>query len=166
MRTAKAQESGSPVRTVELAVEGIRSPLGKGTLRRFCARVMEEVKASQWELSVLLCNDARMRELNARYRGKDTATDVLSFPADTRARARAASLAGAAVRGDIAISMDTLRSNARRFGVSDNEELKRLLVHGILHCAGMDHGSGRGGSMLSLQERLLDALQEVRIIGK
>ncbi|HTP60278.1 MAG TPA: rRNA maturation RNase YbeY [Spirochaetia bacterium] len=166
MKATKEQEKKGLVRSVELAVEGIRAPQWRGTLRRFCALVMEEVRASEWELSVLLCDDARMKRLNARYRGKDIATDVLSFPAETRVRTRAASLTGAAVKGDIAISIDTLRSNARRFGVSDDEELKRLLIHGILHCAGMDHGSGRSGSMLSLQERLLGALKEVRIIGK
>jgi probable rRNA maturation factor len=166
MKAVKAGETDAPVRMVEVAVEGTSAPRWKGKLVRFCGRVMEEVKASEWELSVLLCDDRRMRRLNARYRGKDRSTDVLSFPAEAEGRARAASLRGAAVRGDIAVSVDMLRSNARRFGVTDDEELKRLLIHGILHCAGMDHGRGRSGTMLALQERLLDALKEVRIIRK
>jgi probable rRNA maturation factor len=62
--------------------------------------------------------------------------------------------------------MDTLRRNARAFDVTEDEELKRLLVHGILHLAGMDHGSGKGREMLSLQERLLERLKEERIIEK
>ncbi len=59
-----------------------------------------------------------------------------------------------------------MRRNALDFEVSEDEELKRLVVHGILHCAGMDHGAGKGRGMLVFQERLLDALKEVRIIGK
>jgi probable rRNA maturation factor len=72
---------------------------------------------------------------------------------------------GAEVAGDIAISMDTMSRNAREFGVTEDEELKRLLVHGILHCAGMDHGSRKGRGMLALQERLLNELKAERIIG-
>jgi len=102
-----------------------------------------------------------MRHLNGRYRGKDKPTDVLSFPRET---SPACFQPGCVVAGDIAISMDTLRRNARSFDVTEDEELKRLLVHGILHCAGMDHGSGKGGEMFILQERLLDALKKERII--
>ena len=68
--------------------------------------------------------------------------------------------------GDIAISLPALGRNARKFGVSENEELKRLVVHGILHLAGMDHGRGKGGAMLSLQEDLLERLGAERIIGE
>jgi len=50
------------------------------------------------------------------------------------------------------------------YGVSEDEELKRLVVHGILHCAGMDHGAGKGRGMLSLQRTLLSVLREERII--
>jgi probable rRNA maturation factor len=158
--------AGKSARSVEVAVEGIPAPRWRGRLRPFCERVMREVKASEWELSVLLCGDERMSQLNARYRGRNGSTDVLSFPRDDSRRMHAGSLEGAAVAGDIALSMDMLLRNASRFGVTEEEELKRLLIHGILHCAGMDHGTGKGGGMLALQERLLDALKEVRIIGK
>jgi probable rRNA maturation factor len=162
----KARTAGKPAFRVEVAVEGIAAPRWRGRLRPFCERVMKEVEASAGELSILLCGDQRMSALNARYRGKDGPTDVLSFPGGNRALHRAGALEGAAVAGDIAISMDTLQRNARAFGVTDDEELKRLLIHGILHCAGMDHGAGKGRGMLALQGRLLDALKEVRIIGK
>ena len=73
---------------------------------------------------------------------------------------------GRAVAGDIAISMDTLRRNARDFEVTEDEELKRLLVHGILHCAGMDHGAGKGRAMLSSRNACWMRLKEERIIEK
>jgi probable rRNA maturation factor len=127
---------------------------------------MREIGAAEWDLSILLCDDARMRKLNGRYRGKDNTTDVLSFPREEHHRRSAASLEGSVVAGDIAISMDTLRRNAFALSVTEEEELKRLLIHGILHCAGMDHGTGKGKGMLALQERLLGELHQVRIIRK
>ena len=70
------------------------------------------------------------------------------------------------VTGDIAISLPALRRNADAYGVSENEEMKRLLVHGLLHLAGMDHGRGKSGKMLALQETLLDKLRTERIFGE
>ena len=148
-------------RSVEVVAEGIPFPPWRGRVRRFCSLVLREAGAAEWELSLLLCGDERMRHLNGRYRGKDKPTDVLSFPRET---SPACFQPGCVVAGDIAISIDTLRRNARSFDVTEDEELKRLLVHGILHCAGMDHGSGKGREMFILQERLLDALKKERII--
>jgi probable rRNA maturation factor len=81
---------------------------------------------------------------------------VLSFPEQEGRK-------GEPVAGDIALSLDALRRNAAEFNVPENEEMKRLLVHGLLHLAGMDHGRGRGGRMLDLQERLLESLQSEKI---
>ena len=151
-------------RKIDIAADGIPSPAWKGRLTRFCVRAMLEAGVAEWELSLLLCGDERMTNLNLRYRRKSGPTDVLSFPRAAATGARRRPLPGLA--GDIAISMDTLRRNARAFDVTEDEELKRLLVHGILHLAGMDHGSGKGREMLSLQERLLERLKEERIIEK
>jgi probable rRNA maturation factor len=87
------------------------------------------------------------------------ATDVLSFPEEDGRKSDP-------VEGDIAISLEALRRNAAEFGVPENEEMKRLLVHGLLHLAGMNHGRGRGGVMLALQEKLLDTLRLERIYGE
>jgi len=153
-------------RTVEVAVDGVPAPRWRGKLRRFCSLVMQEAGAVGWELSLLLCDDSRMMDLNRRYRGAERPTDVLSFPGHLEPTPHGRPLRGRAVTGDIAFSLDTLRRNAREYGVSVDEELKRLVVHGILHCAGMDHGSDRHGKMLALQESLLAALEKERIIGK
>ncbi|MFI5369096.1 MAG: rRNA maturation RNase YbeY, partial [Spirochaetia bacterium] len=111
---------------------------------------------SQWEISLLLCGDARITTLNGRYRGRNRPTDVLSFPRDEDG--------SGTVAGDIAISLDTLRRNAAAFGVSEEEELKRLTLHGILHLAGMDHGRGKGRKMLALQQKLMGQLKTECII--
>jgi probable rRNA maturation factor len=107
-------------------------------------------------VSILFCGDERITALNRRYRGKTSATDVLSFPAEEGSRKEP-------VRGDIAVSLPALSRNAAAYGVSENEEMKRLLVHGLLHLAGMDHGRGKSGKMLALQEELLEKLRTEKV---
>lgn len=86
--------------------------------------------------SCLLTTDAELRRLNREFRGKDQATDVLSFPA----------CAPAPLLGDIAISLDRARVQARALGHTITEEVSILLLHGVLHLLGMDHETD-GGQM-------------------
>jgi probable rRNA maturation factor len=83
------------------------------------------------ELGIVLTGDAPVRELNCRWRGLDRATDVLSFGYDPTP--------GRFVNGDIIVSMDRVAEQARRFRVTRGRELARLVVHGALHLAGLDH---------------------------
>jgi len=87
-------------------------------------------------VTVLLTKDQALRQLNRRFRGKDKATDVLSFPADA--------LVPSKERGDLAISVATARRQARAYGHSLEIELKVLILHGLLHLAGYDHESDTG----------------------
>lgn len=84
------------------------------------------------DIAIVLADDALLRELNRRYRGKDRATDVLSFEYADPAT-------GSSIQGDLAISLDRMREQARRFRVSRGRELARLVVHGTLHLSGHDH---------------------------
>lgn len=151
--------SGARSRLVEIAAEGVPLPRGSARLSRFCAKALTAAGCSAWQVSVLICGDERMTDLNRRYRGKDSATDVLSFPGEEGRKE-------GPVTGDIAISLPALRRNAAAYQVSENEEMKRLLVHGLLHLAGMDHGKGKSGKMLALQEKLLDDLRTEKIFGE
>jgi probable rRNA maturation factor len=144
--------------TVEVTVDGVPAPSWRKRLPRFCARVLSEIGAERWEVAILLCGDARIAALNGRFRGKPRPTDVLSFPREEGAETTV-------IVGDLAICLEALRRNALRFEVSEDEELKRLLVHGLLHLAGMDHGRGMGRKMLALQERLLNGLGGERIMA-
>jgi probable rRNA maturation factor len=145
-------------RSVEVVVDGVSARVRPERLTRFCSRALRAAGFTTWEVAVLLCGDRRIRELNRRFRGKPDPTDVLSFPREEGRK-------GEPVCGDIAVSLDTLGRNALRFGTSENEEMKRLLVHGLLHLAGMDHGRGKSGKMLALQEELLLQLQPDMIYG-
>jgi probable rRNA maturation factor len=98
------------------------------------------------QVSVLITSDEEMRRLNRQFRGKDKATDVLSFPAD--------GVHGATkVVGDIAISAPIAKRNSAALGHSLELELKVLLLHGLLHLAGYDHEQD-GGEMAVMEQSL------------
>ena len=99
------------------------------------------------EVALLLTSDAPVRRLNARYRGKDQPTDVLSFPGP----------GGREGLGDIVISLDTAARNAKRFGRTLPQELDILALHGFLHVLGYDHETD-DGTMDRLEARLRSRL--------
>ena len=139
------------------------APDWTGRLQSFVRAVLEKENLTNWEISLTLCHDPYIKELNSLYRGKDEPTDVLSFcqnegtfinPSDT-------SLLPA---GDIVVSMDTLKTHAVDFNVPLEEELKRVVIHGILHLKGMKHETNDlEEKMLKHQEKLLDELGSFRI---
>jgi probable rRNA maturation factor len=101
---------------------------------RFARRLQSEV-ANGRAFDCLVTGDAEMRRLNREYRRKDYTTDVLSFPVASRDRKRAAS----GRLGDIAVSLQRARSQARVFGHTTEQEIRVLLLHGVLHLMGLDH---------------------------
>lgn len=110
------------------------------------------------DFSLHFITDEEIRDLNREYRGMDNPTDILTFaindgeefpmPEEEKEL------------GDVFISLDSMRRNAESFGVDEDEELKRLLVHGILHLEGYDHSSNDFASepMLIRQERIMKEL--------
>jgi probable rRNA maturation factor len=117
--------------------------------------VMDRLCLKNWDLSVLFCSNSYIKSLNAQFRKKDEATDVLSFPLGET------SPSGRYQAGDLVISLDALKENARYFKVSEDEELRRLLIHGILHLSGEDHRTNDSEEpMIKTQEKLLRGLGE------
>lgn len=148
--------------------EGIDEPDWFESVEPFVNKVMGELKFDGEEISMLLCNDTYMQELNKTYRNIDSTTDVLSFENDEEYEDEEGKWKCA---GDIVISLDTLPVNAEYFNESRNDELKRLIVHGLLHLNGMDHGEEhieKGVQpvceMLVLQEKVLEKLKDEKII--
>ena len=142
--------------TVRITVLGTQGPRKLGRLTRLCKRILRYIGRSGWEVSILLCGDSYIQGLNARYRGKNHATDVLSFPQEDLPIQSTTEIAG-----DVVISMDRLAENAASLGVARAEELKRLLIHGILHLAGMDHERDTG-EMAAEEDRVLRSVSGVR----
>ena len=97
---------------------------------------------SKIEISVLFCGDGAIRTLNRRYRKVDAPTDVLAFPAQSRA-----------LLGDIVISVPYASRQARRRGETPASEIDRLLLHGLLHLSGYDHETD-GGEMDALERKI------------
>lgn len=117
-------------------------------LSRFAERARRAAKVSG-TVGVLVTSSREMRRLNKRFRKKDKPTDVLSFPPGNEFVAQAA--------GDLAISAQIAAANARRFGHSTSDEIKVLILHGMLHLAGYDHEQDHG-EMARKEERLRKAL--------
>ena len=99
-------------------------------------------------LTLIVTDDATIQDYNKRYRQQDKPTDVLSFPANGAKPKRSATYAG-----DIAISPETARRNARRFSRTLPAEMRILILHGMLHLAGFDHETDHG-EMERLERRL------------
>lgn len=103
-------------------------------------------------VSIALVSDARVRALNRQYRGKDAATDVLSFPAGPGDLPRSARHLPVFL-GDIVIATGVARRQARAAGHDDTTELRVLALHGLLHLLGYDHEQD-DGAMARLERRL------------
>ena len=134
-------------------------------LEGFTAAVLDREGLSNWEISLTLCHDPYIKELNSLYRGKDEPTDVLSF-CQNEGETGFQSNSDLIPAGDIVISMDTLKNHAEEYGVSLEEELKRVVIHGVLHLKGMQHKTNDlEEKMLKYQEKLLDDLRTFRIFS-
>jgi probable rRNA maturation factor len=116
---------------VKKRVRGVESKL----LGKIAHRALEVFGLNKVELSIVLVSDAQIKRLNKLYRNKDKPTDVLSFPIGEKVK-------GWLILGDIVISVDTAKRQAQELGHSLEEELKRLLVHGLVHLLGYDHELG------------------------
>lgn len=119
----------------------VRSRLRRRTVRlsvlaRLAQKVLEAVGESKAELSVEVVGDGRIRRLNREYRRKDRPTDVLAFPLRHVPRLPSRLL------GDVVISLPTATHQAASLGHPLDEELIRLMIHGVLHLVGYDHERG------------------------
>lgn len=116
-------------------------PVDRAALRAFAAELRDQV--ANWRpFDVLLARDAELQRLNREFLGHDYPTDVLSFPSGTRD----------GFLGEIAISVDRARAQAREHGHGIDDELRILMLHGVLHLTGMDHESD-GGRMRRAEKR-------------
>ena len=121
--------------------------LSESALARFVARAKRAVRLAG-AVHVMVGSSRELRRLNRQFRGKDKATDVLSFPASKGA---------AGLAGEIAISAEIAAQQARCLGHTAAEEIKILALHGVLHLAGYDHERD-AGEMAGEEFRLRKAL--------
>ena len=114
--------------------------LSKGALERFVLRARRAM-GLRGQVNVLVTSSAAVRSLNLRFRKKNKATDVLSFPSTSVLSKSGKELK---LAGDVAISADIARENSVRLGHSAAQEIKILALHAIVHLAGFDHERDNG----------------------
>jgi probable rRNA maturation factor len=99
-------------------------------------KVLTSLDCNEHEISILFVGDQGIRDLNQQFRNIDRPTDVLSFP---QVLVGELEIPGALVLGDVAISLETAQCQSEEHGLSFEEELTLLLIHGILHLLGYNH---------------------------
>ncbi len=134
--TVRNEASGAPA----------RRRIGAAAVRRIARAALLAEGVVRGELSVLVTRDARIRALNSRFRGKDKATNVLSFPQEDPFAARGTARRGtraiprrAPLIGDVVVSVDTVARQGLATGSGFRYTFAYYLVHGILHLLGHDH---------------------------
>ncbi len=121
------------------------------TLNHISDHINDPMLHHQAEVHVLITDDQHIRELNHQFRGKDAATDVLSFPDGDELPT------GRTFLGEIVVSIDTARRQAEEAGIAELRELEELVLHGTLHLLGYDHLED-DGSMNDLELKLREEL--------
>jgi len=133
-------------------------------VRKDLARASAVLGLEDAELSIVFTGSMIMKSLNAQYRGISKDTDVLSFPMDAPSdRFLPSGHPSPFLLGDIVISVRRAALQAHACGIALHEELRRLLVHGLLHLAGYDHEKGRHRKALMKrkEQELLNALEKM-----
>lgn len=122
----------------------------RARVRRDVRRVLQAARLGSLEVAVVLVDDAAMRALNRQHRGKDRPTDVLSFSAQ-----EGPAMPGLEeVLGDLVVSVDTARRQARAHGHGLSEEVAVLVAHGLLHLCGLDHERGADEARLQAEAEM------------
>mgnify|MGYP000850985678 CR=1 FL=1 len=132
--------------------------INERTLARYAASALEAVKGwKDAELSIILVGDKRIQSLNARWRGKDRPTDVISFPMDGVAPPAPGETL---VVGDIVIGIRRAIADAAEEGVLLDAKLRELVVHSVLHLMGHDHETDEQARAMETRRRsLLKAME-------
>lgn len=130
------------------------------TFVAFAKLVSEEVsEVKGTDFSVAFISDRRMKELNGFFRGKDSTTDVLSFPHEPDEFDQPSEGGPQNFIGDIVISLEQAQKQAKENGLTLENEIKQLILHGVLHLSGYDHETDDG----EMNKRELQLRRKLRI---
>lgn len=138
--------------SVEIAMEAAgwkKIPAAESAMRRAIAAALAETAHGACEVSVVLTDDARIRALNRAWRGKDSATNVLSFPMADGPHE------GPRFLGDVVFALETIRREADEEGKTFEDHLTHLAVHGVLHLLGFDHEREAAAEAMENRERTI-----------
>lgn len=125
-------------------------------LRKKTEQILNALDFDNHEISIVITDDAQVRDLNRTYRGKDKPTNVLSFPMQEGEFSDITP----GLLGDVVISLDTTEAEAIAAGISTDERMSQLLIHGILHLIGFDHELGEKQAR-EMEEKSLELLRRI-----
>lgn len=114
----------------------------EAAISEWLSRVIVSEKKKEGEISYVFCDDEYLHKINLEYLQHDTLTDIISFDYSV----------GNELHGDIFISIERVRDNAADFNVSFEDELKRVLVHGVLHYCGYKDKSEKDEALMRAKE--------------
>lgn len=130
---------------IQYIAEDIKMPsLKKSTVSKWIKEVAAGYNKKTGDIAYIFCSDERILEVNKQYLEHDYYTDIITFDYTE----------GDRISGDIFISLDTVRSNAEEFGASFENELHRIIIHGVLHLCGQDDKTPELRDEMSKKENL------------
>jgi probable rRNA maturation factor len=131
----------------------IKSPYTTSWLQSIANRLSQKEKKIKGEVEITIVGDKEMTELNWLYRGKNYPTDVLSFAWQEDNKIKTKML------GQIYVCYPQIKRQAKDWGVKENEEMARMLIHGLLHLVGHDHHEKKQAKkMFKIQEGIIENL--------
>jgi len=136
---------------ITYSAEGVKMPdIKKRDTNKWIRAVAATYGRKVGEIGYLFCDDEKILEVNREYLQHDYYTDIITFDYDE----------DDVINGDLVISLDTVRTNAEQFGKAYDEELHRVIIHGILHLCGInDKGPGEREIMEAAENRALCMLR-------
>lgn len=145
--TKKAQKT-------EITIHGrIPEPFTKQKINSMINKILLQNKSSAKSIGLAFVSESKIADVNKKYRRKELPTDVLSFAYHASKNPKKD------IEGDILICPTFIKKDLKDSEISFNEQLKRLLVHGILHLSGLDHAkASEAKQMFAKQEKILQAL--------
>jgi len=134
-------------------VEGVKMPkIKKRLISKWIKEVATTYDRKVGEIGYMFVNDEKILEVNNQYLGHDYYTDIITFDYDE----------GDVLNGDLVISLDTVRTNAEKFGKDYEDELHRVIIHGVLHLCGInDKGPGEREIMEANENKALAILEKL-----
>ncbi len=139
---------------ITITTHGVEMPqINPELMKRWIVAVAQGFDKSVGNISYIFCNDDEILDVNRQFLQHDYYTDIITFDYSKRLR----------IHGDIFISLDTVRSNAEQLGVPYDRELRRVIIHGILHLCGVDDKApGQREIMEGFENQSLDLLEQLK----
>lgn len=146
-RNAKSKINGRTMKNIDFFEEGIKVRcIKRGETRLGLERVVAKLKKQCGNISFIFCTDTYLHKLNAQYLSHDTYTDVITFDYTEKN----------VLSGDIFISVERIKENAKIFNTTQADELTRVMVHGILHLAGYkDKTPAESKKMREMEDKMM-----------